>query len=415
MRRALKYFALQLKRTAKAYIGILALALVLLVLVGTVGGIMLAERQESDAYIKMRVGLVGNREDKLLNMWITLIREVDSSGVAIDFIDCDSEETAISQLQNRDIDSFVVIPDGFAEAAMSGKNMQLSYVMAKSGASMSSLITREVIEVISNYVIETQTGVGAMYDYARDLGYEYDDRMAFNLELSTKYIATVLGRGNFADVREIGIGNNLSAVGYYACGLAVFFIMALGIAFCSVRVKGERTMDRLLYSRGYGAAAQVAAEYLPYLAAVCLILFISLTAVGIMSEFTPIPIAELENWLFRDFVALGFKIIPAVFAVTAMQFLLYEFTSGMINSVLLQFTVAIIMGYIGGCFYPLNFMPESVQKIACVLPVGVASDYIGNLMTGEGGKPFACVLYGVTLVALAFAVRRARIRLTEGA
>ena len=249
-------------------------------------------------------------------------------------------------------------------------------------------------------------GAPVMAFIARDLGYEYDDRMAFNLELSTKYIATVLGRGNFADVREIGIGNNLSAVGYYACGLAVFFIMALGIAFCSVRVKGERTMDRLLYSRGYGAAAQVAGEYLPYLAAVCLILFIPLTAVGIMSEFMPIPIAELENWLFRDFVALGFKIIPAVFAVTAMQFLLYELTSGMINSVLLQFTVAIIMGYIGGCFYPLNFMPESVQKVACVLPVGVASDYIGNLMTGEGGKPFACVLYGMALVALAFAVRR---------
>ncbi len=416
MRRYLKYLSVHFKRTARVYIGILAMTLALLIALGIAAAALISQRSSSESYVKMQVGLVGDRSDSLLNMWITFIRQADSSSIAVDFVDCDSETDAISLLKARRLDSYIVIPDGFAAAAMAGENMQLRYVMAKSGASMSAVITQEVIEVISNYVIETQTGVGAMYEYARDLGYSGDERAAIGLDMSVKYISTVLDRGTLVSVQETGLGNNLSGIGYYVCGGTVFFVMALGIAFCTVRARSNRTLDMLLYSRGWGAVSQVTGEYLTYLLAVAFTVSIPLLAAGIISEFRPFEVNELSDWLFRDFALAVFKCLPALAVITAMQFLLYELTSGVINAVLLQFAVAVIMGYAGGCFYPLSFMPSAVQCIAALLPVGAAFNCVSGVLTASRDPmpSIICIAYAAGLLALAAAVRRLRIGLIQG-
>ena len=417
MRRFAGYLLLQLKRTAKAYIGILALTLVLLVGIAAIGGIMLENRSEDEAFVKLKLGIVGNQEDKMLNLWIAVIREADSSSIAVDFISCADEDSAIEQMRRREIDSYVVVPDGFVESLMYGDNIPLKYVMARSGASMSTQITKDVIDVISNYIIETQAGVTAMYEYARDLGYKSDDRTALDLDMSVRYIGTIFDRDTLVSVQEIGLGNNLSTVGYYVCGLSVFFVMILGVAFCTVRVKSDRTLDRLLYSRGFGTVTQVMGEYLPYLLAVAVTLLVPATVAGVMSELYEFGVIELEDYIFRDYILLIIRLVPAVFVITAMQFLLYEVVSGMINSVLLQFITTIVMGYIGGCFYPLYFMPESVQKVASLLPSGVAFNYLSRILTDNFSlTAFAvCMLYGAVLVALAAVSRKVRIGVSEGA
>ncbi len=417
MRRLAGYLRLQLKRTAKAYIGILALTLVLLCAVGAVGAAVLGERSEDESFAKLSVGVVGDKEDPMLKMGLTLLRETDNASIMIDFIDCTDEENALALMQSRELNAYVVIPDGFADALLSGENEKLRYVMARTGATMGAQLTREVIDVVSNYFIETQACCGALYNYARDAGIDREERVELDFDLSMRYTAAALDREKFTEVTEIGIGNNLSAVGYYVCGLTVFFVMAIGIAFCAVRVKSEHSLERLLYSRGYGACAQVLGEYLPYFAFVAVTVALPFIAAGVLSENFELPIGELEDLDLSDFISIFVGFLPAVFVITAMQFLLYELISGMINSVLVQFIVAVVMGYIGGCFYPLHFMPDAVQTAASMLPVGAAFNRFASLLTGASNTASlaVCAVYGAALMVLAAVARKLRIRLSEGA
>ena len=69
-------------------------------------------------------------------------------------------------------------------------------------------------------------------------------------------------------------------------------------------------------------------------------------------------------------------------AVSSMQFFLYEATEGVISGVLLQFLVAVGMGYVAGCMYPSNFFPESLQRFGALTPAGAAKSFIGSLAAG---------------------------------
>jgi len=85
-----------------------------------------------------------------------------------------------------------------------------------------------------------------------------------------------------------------------------------------------------------------------------------------------------------------------------MQFFLYEITDSTVSAVLLQLLAALGMAYICGCLYPLPFFPDAVQKIGGILPAGVASAYLRQILSGTvtpvvwGG----CVLYTTVFFAL---------------
>ncbi len=411
-----KYLKLQFKRAARAYVIVLAFTLVLLAILGTVGATMLQKRQNDESFKKVKVGVVGDKEDKILSMGISMLQTMDSSGFSVELSTFDDEDKAISAMKTRGIDAYITVPKNFARLLWRGEDVSLTYVMAKSGASMSTLLTRDILNVVSNYIVESQRAIIAICDYAEYSGYTEDEVYSLDYEVSIKYIDLIVARDNLTDVKEVGLGGTLSFVGYYICGFTVFFILCLGLTCCTLRVKGSNTLDCLLYSKGCGATGQIVAEYIPYFLISFITLAVMLVAAGLASKHIEFGVAELEYLILTDYISMAFKLIPIVLVITAFQFLLYELVSGLINAVLLQFTAVIVLGYISGCFYPIYFLPNAVQRVASVLPIGISIDYFGAVLTDKITltKFLICLLYAMILLVIGVIVRRIKIIKSEG-
>ncbi len=415
MNRFCRYVGVQFKRTLKAYLHILPAMMALLLLVAVIGGGVLLNRQEDASFTKVSVGVVGDKEDQLLKMGLTLIREMDTSRLTVEFVEFYDEDKAVNALTTHQLDAYLVVPKGFAQAVVRGNEKPIHYVMAKRSADISAVLTRDVVDVVANYIIETQAGVTAMCDYARDLAYSREDVQAINMDMSLRYIHMITERESFVTVEEIGVGASLSFYGYYICGLSLFFLLCFGITCCTLRVKTNRTMDKWLYARGYVATTQVVGEYIPYLFTAVLVMLVPAGVAGVLSLWVAYPVPELTYWLVSDYLLLAVKLLPAILAITALQFLLYELVSGVINGALVQFMVALLLGYVGGCFYPRYFLPDAVQQLVSALPIGVAFDYFGGLLGDRVDWPafIGCLVYGLGLLAITVAVRYTRIRVTE--
>ena len=107
----------------------------------------------------------------------------------------------------------------------------------------------------------------------------------------------------------------------------------------------------------------------------------------------------------------------AVFGMAgALQFLLYELSQGVIQSVLLQFLTAMALGYVSGCLYPIRFFPEWMQQAAQWLPTGCAVTFLGAGLTRRAAPAAALglALYTALFAAAAIWLRRRRLAQSGG-
>jgi ABC-type uncharacterized transport system permease subunit len=101
-----------------------------------------------------------------------------------------------------------------------------------------------------------------------------------------------------------------------------------------------------------------------------------------------------------------FGALPAVLVITALSYLLYTLTDHLISGVLLAFFVTVVLCFIGGCMYPVQIFPESVQQLAAVLPSGLARQSLTGCYMGAGpGSQWALAGYGAAFLTLAAAIR----------
>ncbi len=402
------YLAIQYKRTMRSFFVILAFSLALLIAAFSVAIVLLSGNSNNT---KISVGIVGDGDDKLLNMGFSLLEQADTSRYTIEFVHLKNEGQAIKKLNSKEIGAYILIPEGFASSLTWGGNKKVDYVMANRGVAMGPLLTKEVVSVIENYIVETQRGVTAVCWRAENLGFPKSEVRKIDYDMSFKYVDLVTKRESLINIKEVGLSNSLSMPAYYICGFIVFFLLIWGVACCTLRVQTDCSLKKMLCARGTSAFSQIIAEYLPYLTVAAVTLLIPFVFVGIASSRVEFPVTELKYFLPSGYYKLIFKLLPVVFVITSMQFALYELVYGTVNAVLMQLFVASVLGYIGGCFYPINFFPDAVRVFSSLLPTGVAFSVVSAAIRSESnpGAAFACLLYGAFFMLVSLLVRRARI------
>ena len=412
MKRFSNYLALQFKRTAKTFIMVLAVTLILLTAAGAVGITVAASQNSGEFSKKVTVGIIGDDDDPLLDLGFSLLEQMESVKLIIGFVHYPDESSALRDLRASKIDSYALLPENFSDSLISGDNYSIHYVMPKIGTGINEVLTREILGVISNYVVETQAGVTAMIDYAGEQGLSSEKMNVLNLDMSLAYTNLIARRDSIAEITEIGFVSSLSAAGYFLSGFSIFFLLLWGVCSCTYMASSNCFLPKLLYSRGYKSLLQIICEYLPYLAAAFLMLIIVLGGAAVISGFVDFNIPELYYLLPRDYFIMAFKLIPVLFIITSFQFLLYELASGIINALMLQLIMAVLLGYAGGCFYPIYFFLVTVQRLADFLPAGIAFNYFSGILTESlRTRDVAFALGGgVVFLALSAAQRQFKIK-----
>lgn len=376
-----KYICAQLKRVLKVFPTIIVTTLLLLGCMALLMWVVLEKNNTSEEKQMIQIGLAGDLEGSYLGIGIQTIQNLDSSRFAISFIDM-TEEEAKEQLLKGKLSAYVVIPDGFVDSVVSGENKPITYVTSVGATGVGSTIMNELVETISKLVVESQNAIYGAQWYMADHGMK-DVYWEATDELYLQIANFILGRTQVYELETVGVANNLSFVGYYVCGVLVLFLLLWGIVCSPLFVKRSHALPKLLKSRGQNAFSQVLGEYIAYVALMLGTLLLIFILLAIAMGVTGFELPEWEDRGIGTLFVFFVKMIPVCMLISALQFLVYETVSGMVGSVLAQFLIAISLGYLSGCLYPISFFPESIQKLAGFLPTGAAAEYAGKCLVSS--------------------------------
>lgn len=388
------YLKVEMKRVFRTFPVIFVITLFLAVGIGLLVLIQLKAKEEEPGRQKVIIGIVGDMNDSYLGFGIYALENMDSSRYTIRFVPL-SEEAAKKQLQYGEISAYLKIPEGFVDSIVTGENLPVTFVSGGSQGGIGTELIREMADAVSEIITESQTGIYTQHDI-----YLKYDLAEFLLDGETRlnltYFNKIFEREGMYQVHTVEGDNDLSWQAHYICAAFIIFFMLWGMNGGALLVKQDMAFGKLLAARGMSVRSQTLCEYIAY---VCLFAgnFTGIVLLAaVCMRFFEVPVEELQE--VGKILGLAVGMLSLIVCIASFQFLLYTLTDSLISGLLLNFIVTIVMGYLSGCFYPLNYMPEIIQKAAAFLPAGTGMEYMAAFFKGESLLPDICKLFLYTVL-----------------
>lgn len=368
---------LQIKRLLRMLPPVLLAAVVLFGCLTAIYDAVIRVESDDTAQAKFRVGLVGTAGDTYLELGLAALETFDDSRFAVEIITMD-EAQAERELIRGNIPAYVVIPEGFMDAALRGEILPLKYVSTSGAVGLVSLFKDEVTSVIGDLLEEAQKGIYGAGLAADSVG---QDGGAVIERISIRYVSFLFDRSKVYRVTELGLSEESGLEEYLLCGFGVVLLTLLCLPFAPMLVGQDPALGRMLAARGRSVFLQVCIEFLVYF---CGLLVVCLPCLG---------------WMLRDGAGCLIGVTPVILTAGAMSFFLYELSRELIGGVMLQFCAGLVLCFLSGCFYPVSFFPETLRRAAELLPTGLARLRLSECLTGAvSGR----VTLGLTVYALLF-------------
>lgn len=408
MRKSTVYLGLQLKRAGKLVPRMLTVTLVLAVLVALAGLMLSRMEDEDDSREKIRVGMVGDMEGAGVANGMAIMESMDSSRYALTLIPFAEEEEANRALKDRELEAYLVVPDGFLEGMMTGEHLTVTFVTRDAGAGVGSILIRELAQTVCSLVMESENAVYGAQNFIADHR-PGENPYAAGDSLSFLYMMKILDRHLLYRIETVGAVDQLSMAGYYLCGILVLFVMLWAISCSPLFTGRSRELGRLLAADGFGAAGQVLTEFVGF----ALLMLFGVLGAGALGAVLVgrlgIAVPELTGQGVPGLLRFGLHALPVALMLCAMAFFLYELTDSTVGGILTLFFSAVVQGYLAGCFYPSAFFPAGLRAIGALLPAGAAMSRMrGLLLDGSGAWPVWA--YFALFMVLSVLIREFRLR-----
>lgn len=375
-----RYCKLCLKRNLKIYPNILVITLLTLLSIAITCSVLMLSNLSDEKKQKFSLGIVGNMQDTYLDIGLNVLQNADSSRLYIEWIELDSEDEAKKALESRKISGYVHIPNNYMSSILSGNNIPAKFVMLSEPEGFGTIIFSEVTEIVSNLVVESQTGMFGMQSFLNE--YHKKDFNKKTALLMKRYMDTILNREEIYGIHNLGVADSLSFIGYYICSLLLIFMLIWGISCNKVFSSKNTEHAKILNNAGIKVHHQIFAEYSAYLFLTLMTVFLLGVIFGVIAHFIHVDVPELLDLGVTSCIGYLIKILPVIIMITMMQYAFYELIPNTVASILTQFICIILLGYISGCFYPNYFFPKIIQTISSLLPVGAGFSYMRKSMIG---------------------------------
>lgn len=372
------YLRLECKRILRLFPAICLITAVLLMVAGLlfVNG---KNKNKSDktntSQVKnlkeMTIGIVSDESDSpLLNMGLYMVEQTDNLRYICSFMNV-TEERGQRLLEKEQIDVLAILPDDYIKSVYRGTDKPIIIRFGSSQAGASSLMFRQLADIVSDYLMESRAGVYAMQDMYTDWGISYKkdaDR------LSERYVLKISSRANMLNEQTINVTGNLSAPLYYMSVGIILIMLFWGLNCGSVLGRNEKMMSVLLERQNLSQSKQYLAKY------------ISLFLLFLLNYAVIVTILNLVVLMLNiEFVSAisFFKIIPILFLVCSIVLCVYEISNDGIGGMIFLFFSTIILGFLSGFFYPVSYFPIWFQNISKILPTRVMLDYVQTCIADE--------------------------------
>lgn len=386
-----KYCFLQLKRSARFLPWGLCVALVLFGCMSLVFTAMMNADVDTED-VKVRVGVVGTANDTYLK-WGLAAMQLDSTAMSIKLVAME-EDAAVTALKQGDIAAYIVFPEHFMDNAMTGDVGQLRLVSTVGAAGLVSIVKEEITVLVDKILASCENGAYGAGDAMADNGYGHTYYDYVN-DMALEYVDLLFNRSRMYRVESL-IQDSVPFDRYMLGGLSVLLIFLCCLPFAPLYIQGDRALSLVLGSHRVGPVKQTVAEYGAYLAS--LVALLALIAL-VLRHSGMLP-AETTGF------SLFLGALPTLWMASALCYCLFMVSDHLIGGVLLSFFVVIALGFAGGCMYPVQVFPGTMQHLAAVLPSGIARQSLTACFMGEdpvGVLPLLCC--STVFLAVATAVR----------
>lgn len=403
------YLSLQLKRMMKALPGICLLTVVLTVSLLVLFRAMLFATQSADEKQVARIGIVGDLSDSYLGVGIHVLMNMEGVKSLADIRTMEDSE-AEEKFASGEISAYLIVPDGFIDSLLTGENKEILYVTREETQGIAGMLVNELVSAISELVTTSQTNIYAMQTYL--IRHDMRDRISEATEgMNLSYISVVLNRMDIYEMQQLGVSNKISLTGHLFTGVLLLLVLLWGIQCVTLLVREDDALVKLLKSKGLREEAQVGAELIAYVLLQCITLCVVFVCVTIVIFAMELEIPEWAALELSEKLGYICKWFPVVLMMAALQAFLYELVTVTMNGVLIQFIVAVVMAYLGGCIYPISFFPKVIQLPAQWSPVGVALRYVQKQLSEQGVlvELLVILLYTGLFVGLQIWRRKSRI------
>ena len=368
------YFKAQLKRTAKLSVVVFPISLLLFVSLGLAAALFLTQGPFTENKSRYRIAIVGDLEDSYLGFGIRAIQSLDDSRFVVDFQSMSMDE-AESALRRGEVISIFKIPDDFLESVLYGRNdVSITYITGTSQKTVGGFLIDAFADMTSDLIISSQAAIYGVQDLLMDMDYDAGEFRRISDHLYLELAGIVMSRTALAEVEELGYVEGTGALTWYFYTILLFFCFLFGMSSAGVFLLRNPSLPKWMCVRGIGAGVQILCEYLIYLLLmlVCTILPLVMMS-GVLTTIAPsVSLPSLS--------ALVPALLPVILLTAALQFTLYEVIKSPVAVILLQFFLAVGMGYLSGYFFPPGFFPETLRVIGRILPTGVALTWLFDTM-----------------------------------
>lgn len=343
---------------------------------------MLTQTAENKENQKIKIAIAGQTDHSLLQLGFAALTSFDSTRFSMEVLQMNEEQAAYA-LKQGEIAAYAVIPEGFMDEAMKGHLKTLRFVSHANAGDLVALFKTEITRVISDLVVGAQKGVFGMEHTLRE------NQLAGKLPgqkdaLALQYVDHILMRDKVYSVEELGVTDSLTLGDTLVCGLAVLLVLLMCLPFAPVMVPSDGALARTLHARRLSATRQVLAEFAAYALTLAVMAALPLTAVVVL----------MPDLLTVDLPSALLRLLPVLFCLAALSFGLYSLTDHLIGGVLAHFFGTLALCFVSGCLYPVFFFPAGVQKVANLLPTGLARTQLAGCLTGADTTDTALWLLG---------------------
>lgn len=408
------YFYGQLKRIVKLFPGIFSLSLVFALVIGVAGVLNARHTDYNKVTSKYNIGFLCGYDDALLSMGLQFIGSIDDTQLIVNTFQYDTEEAGFDALHNNEIKVLVVIPDGFMDALMYSDDSPVVKLYAASQKGITTVIMEEVINIFSDDMVYTEAGLYSLQDDMKDTSLSEEEKTKLNDKLFIAYMNALLSRGLLTEIEHIGLGDGMSFMAFFFCGIVLFYTVMLSFCSISFFLDSHTEFFMIARSKGVRPSSQIFTEYTCFFLANLICSLFTLFCVYVLFAANMVGIEEFSVDLFPRFMRFSGYFILVLIELSSFTFLLFEVMKGIINKFLLSFLVLIGFSFLSGYFYPRSFLPETARTIGEYLPTGVAYNVLSSGVTGVFNAKNMLMLITYTVLFLLIAVYARRVRIERG-
>lgn len=367
-----QYVYLEMKRMFLSFPRILFGSMFLLILLTGIFAFCQQNSMQERKNNTIHIGIVAQEDEPFIDWMVSAVSNMKNMADSCHFERID-EQTAKQKLASGEIAIAFFIPQNYVASIINGENKHLSIRMGNGQTTIISFLFKQLSEAASSFILNSEAGIYSMQEYY-DL-HNLPQKAEDELELNLQYIKDIAGLEKGIRTETIDTKKNYPLASQYMISGFVLFLLLWGLTAGKLLVPPKKAFQNQLAIAGISKNRQILARGLSFLSASLANYLVFFLLISLGMKFTGFAIQDTIISDINGLWQFAACCLPLLLFSTVTIQLVYEIADDTISGILFLFFGVLLLAFCSGCFYPLDYLPDTLQKLAPKLPLYPACQY----------------------------------------